>query len=69
MKNKFLIVLIVLFSSCTEGVVRKETGNYYLGSKVIEMEYEGCEYIQISSGVSHKGNCRNPIHNKDKADK
>lgn len=43
-----------------------KTENYY--QKVTEYNYEGCEYIKVGYGKSiwgsHKGNCKNPIHNK-----
>lgn len=42
------------------------TENYY--QKVTEYTYEGCEYIKVGFGKSiwgsHKGNCKNPIHQK-----
>lgn len=44
----------------------KVSENYYL--KVTEYTYEGCEYIKVGYGKSiwgsHKGNCKNAIHNK-----
>jgi predicted phage tail protein len=44
----------------------KDNENYYYN--VIEYTYEGCEYIKVGYGKSiwgsHKGNCKNPIHNK-----
>lgn len=34
--------------------------------KVSVLEYDGCEYIIMTAyskgGISHKGNCKNPIH-------
>ena len=44
----------------------KTTENYH--QHVSEYTYEGCEYIKVGYGQStwgsHKGNCKNPIHNK-----
>ena len=44
----------------------KNSENYEL--YVREYTYESCEYIVVELGSSkwgsHKGNCKNPIHNK-----
>ena len=40
-----------------------------LHKNVTEFTYGGCEYIRVGYGQStwgsHKGNCTNPIHNKE----
>lgn len=72
--NKLILILSMVLLSCeakTEekknlGATKlsKENENYY--QRVIEYEYEGCEYIKVGYGKSiwgsHKGNCSNPIH-------
>lgn len=73
MKRLIIILLLILVSCNTneerpisEGPIElsKETENYY--RRVVEYEYEGCEYIKVGFGKSiwgsHKGNCSNPIH-------
>lgn len=73
MKRGILISLVVIFASlifasCTSNNVSAES----LKNKCQIVEIDGCEYILYSetqgySGygfLSHKGNCKNPIHYK-----
>ena len=62
MKNtKIFLMLIIIcgLSSCNNGKAN-------LSSKI--QEIDGCEYIvsinTYGNLVSHKGNCKNPFHNK-----
>jgi hypothetical protein len=70
------LLIVGLVVSCTEQKYKpvveppkelsKTTENYY--QRVSEFTYEGCEYIKVGFGKnvwgSHKGNCKNPIHNQ-----
>jgi hypothetical protein len=74
MKTIILIIFTLFLLSCEEqkshSVVEqpleltKDSENYY--NRVMEYNYEGCEYIRVGYGKSiwgsHKGNCKNPIH-------
>jgi hypothetical protein len=70
---------IFMLTSCVEGVTvstkpdsnRTELDNTseYYDQHYKVYTFEGCEYIVINSGSSrwgsHKGNCKNPIHQKE----
>lgn len=30
----------------------------------VEFNYEGCQYLRLAGGISHKGNCTNTIHGR-----
>jgi len=65
MKKLLFLTTVVLLAGC-EGrpkpnVVDTLGGAYYI------VKIEDCEYIRFSSygsnyGITHKGNCNNPIH-------
>jgi hypothetical protein len=66
-----LSLLSIIFFSVTSCGESKECGNYKKimeTDEVREFTYDGCEYIQVgySNGAwgSHKGNCKNPIHQR-----
>ena len=76
MKN-ILIVLIALLAVGCGNEIRQTPNPHKMeldnSSKYFDQNYrvytlEGCEYIVGGSGQtqwgSHKGNCKNPIHNK-----
>ena len=66
-------MILLTLVSCEEQKPQKEistelsktTEDY--SKQVIECTYEGCEYIKVNLGQSawgsHKGNCKNLIHN------
>jgi hypothetical protein len=70
-------ILAVVFTSCNPSVdqpkkpvskiLEQNSENYDRNYRVYELE--GCEYIVVGVGNmrwgSHKGNCKNPIHNKE----
>lgn len=71
----FFGMILISFSSCEEKKdinkelpkeLSKNSENYSL--TVNEYTYQGCEYIVVDFGKekwgSHKGNCKNKIHNK-----
>ena len=71
----FFGMIIISFLSCEEKKDKKKelpkelsknSENYSL--TVSEYTYQGCEYIAVDFGKekwgSHKGNCKNKIHNK-----
>jgi hypothetical protein len=78
-KYGFIALVICFFTACTETVVvtkeekqRMEQQKALQAQSVNESEYEviildGCEYYRRGSwsdaGITHKGNCKNPIHN------
>ncbi len=81
MKKTILITIfaLIFFSSCKENRGTKapnskrmeldSTSQYYdQNYKVYTLE--GCEYIVVGYGNtrwgSHKGNCKNPVHNGNK---
>ena len=59
--------LVVGFSACNRQKVDIRTKELD-ESFVHTVEYDSCEYIVVGQGNfkwgSHKGNCKNPIHNK-----
>ena len=76
MKNILIVLIALLAVGCVDGNKytpdphRLELDNK---SQYYDRNYEvytlqGCEYIVVNQGVgrwgSHKGNCKNPIHNK-----
>ena len=71
----FFGMILISFLSCEEKKdikkelpkeLSKNSENYSL--TVNEYTYQGCEYIVVGFGKekwgSHKGNCKNKIHNK-----
>jgi len=62
----FIIVCVMTITSCSVegGIETGHIGDYYI--KVID----DCEYIEVDMGggntrvysLTHKGNCKNPIH-------
>ena len=54
--------LLVAFTSC-DMTHPKEKESQYSNYDIIEMD--GCEYYRSTSGraLTHKGNCKNPVHN------
>jgi hypothetical protein len=74
MKKLLLIAsAIIILASCKGSNVQTKDTNYKIGAlgytlEVIELE--GCEYLytRIDRGaiMCHKGNCKNPIHYKNK---
>lgn len=73
MKKIILFTLAVgMIAGCTEPTVKSKTTNYTIPSRndvsrPLEIcVIEGCEYFtcEVRGGVvvSHKGNCKNPIH-------
>ena len=66
MKKLLMILMLVLLTSCTDKEnISKE---FY---KIGQVEYyvtiiDGCEYLispySHSASITHKGNCKNPIH-------
>lgn len=59
-KNR-LIEIVPDYKSKTINFKFDGSSNFY---KYIEIRLDGCQYIEISgvNGLSHKGNCDNPIH-------
>jgi len=77
-KTFILTFIAIFFASCDdiESVKHVEQTHYELdlpNQRVIITEYtiDGCQYIGHLGGdpnsnyLSHKGNCTNPIHNKE----
>ncbi len=61
------LLLIVLTSSCTTNVSKKTSEYTINGYDLSIFEIDGCEYVGMSIGwnngvLTHKGNCKNPIH-------
>ncbi len=69
MKTIIGLLLIIGFTGCVEDIKRKPViellqRDYDLKYDIIEID--GCEYIRTyfdrSVSLTHKGNCKNPIH-------
>jgi hypothetical protein len=73
----FLICISLITSACNNDAVKTpsphrteldNTSEYYDQHYKV-YTFEGCEYIVINSGSSkwgsHKGNCKNPIHQSE----
>jgi hypothetical protein len=72
-------LLVVAITSCDENRGEKapkskqmelDTNSQYYDQQYRVYTLEGCEYIVCGQGTtrwgSHKGNCKNPIHNEKK---
>lgn len=69
--KKLLIatLLIGMMGGCTESNVKTKSTDIVInngGGTVEIIEIEGCEYLvsyyDRSRSITHKGNCKNPIH-------
>lgn len=69
MKKLIALLLLFIMVSCNSPSNATTKNNGDIEYKIIEIE--GCEYIwykeTFESGqtLTHKGNCKNPIHRKD----
>ena len=60
MKKLFIILFILGFVSCDNNSNEKVyKGNNF---KFTIIELDGCEYFLGTYKITHKGNCKNPIH-------
>ena len=66
MKSLIFILALIMFGcqaptseTATETRFRTNSGN----GKVFV--YDGCQYLKIGTGVTHKGNCNNKFHFTD----
>jgi len=70
MKKIIVFLISLLFLVGCETTIEQKNGNGKVnGSNVTEFVYDGCEYVYFPFGygtVSHKGNCKNPIHQYNK---
>lgn len=72
--KKLLIVLIIgMMSSCTEQTLVGTKTNIVLTAGDSQLEIvtiENCEYFKMRTDgfhiITHKGNCKNPIHPEHK---
>lgn len=73
MKGIIILILLITFGSCTNKSEKVEvikldntSGSDARCYKIYV--HDGCEYIVVGDGNSlwgsHKGDCKNPIHNK-----
>lgn len=69
-----LLALTVILVSCSSTSKKEVVEKNIVNPKNSELKFEvieidGCEYLLRRSGyagyMSHKGNCKNPIHKKD----
>ena len=60
-----LISLLVLFGCSTKESVTPKNNDSEAGCVTV-VTIDGCQYLQycqyMSKGITHKGNCNNPIH-------
>jgi hypothetical protein len=63
-----ILFLTVFFSACNQKSVENKEPKVLTEDYVNVVIYDSCEYIVVGSGShkwgSHKGNCKNSIHNK-----
>ena len=63
---------IALFLVVAAWPLSEVIGNAVENYQFKEFEYQECEYLVVDykwgriSGVAHKGNCKNPIHLREK---
>lgn len=69
MKKILIIALTLAMFSCKQPNVKKQTTTYQIGDELNALEIvtiDGCEYLYGPWGnatvLTHKGNCKNPIH-------
>jgi len=66
MKKTLLVVLLFVLFGCTEKEGQKRVGDSY----IYDYNIDGCDYLGKLNGdpknffLSHKGNCKNPIHHR-----
>ena len=71
MKTLALVLFAALFVGCD---IPKDETRVLLQEDVLHVvEYDGCEYVvwrarnSFNAGaITHKGNCKNPIHTKSR---
>lgn len=65
-----LLILVCSMISCSQSGSQTEEVNKY-GTKTVwgngpfkayVIIVDGCEYIRYDAAMTHKGNCKNPIH-------
>ena len=62
--------MLMLLVGCETTIEQKDKTEKVNGTSVKEFTYDGCEYVYFPYGygtVSHKGNCKNPIHQYNKS--
>jgi hypothetical protein len=65
---KQLLILLVVCLSFVGCSPDRETVKSTITNKIVngyvlqEFTYEGCQYLASGQGITHKGNCNNPIH-------
>jgi hypothetical protein len=61
-----LILFTLIATGCEQTVGVRATGEYYNGSRIEIITFDGCEYVRFYNGNAtwgaHKGTCNNPIH-------
>ena len=73
MKRGILILALIGLVSCTEEEtveVKKETINSTIDAYAVKIvTIDSCQYLWVpkykGAGLSHKGNCNNPIHKEN----
>lgn len=69
--KKLLLIITILFIGCTEPTHHTKNSGIVIGSSIggntiEEVTIEGCQYFIYDGGdqfgITHKGNCKNPIH-------
>jgi hypothetical protein len=66
MKKTLLVVILVVLFGCTEKDDQQRVGDSY----IYYYHIDGCDYLGKLNGeprnffLTHKGNCKNPIHYK-----
>lgn len=71
MKHLILVAILATFVGCMDSTVEtKETKERYRGANIDVVTFDGCEYVKFGAGESawgsHKGNCKNPIHEQNR---
>ena len=55
------IAVVICFCSCAKSDFKTKNNGHIYSFDVIEID--GCEYLVSPSKLTHKGNCKNTIHN------
>ena len=61
---KWLLVIALLLMGCIDTTVERTITPHKIGGwQISQVTIEGCEYLVIAKSMTHKGNCKNEIHN------
>jgi len=55
-----IVVILAIFAGCDKKKPGTQSGEmeYINGVLIYTLTYDSCEYVKISEGITHKGNCK-----------